>query len=59
MNNNKELIDSHNELLTVVLAYHHVNLTKVAKDNPARKAIEKVIDNAIKIKKSVAATTDS
>jgi hypothetical protein len=52
------LQESHRELLTITLAYHHVNLTKVAKDNKTRLAIEKVINKALAIKKSVAETTD-
>jgi hypothetical protein len=54
----KKLIKSHNELLTIVLAYHHANFKKVAKNHPARVEIEKTIANALEVKKSVAGTTD-
>jgi hypothetical protein len=54
----KELIKSHNQLLKIVLAYHHANLKKVAEDHPARVEIEKTITNALEVKKSVAGTTD-
>ncbi|WP_028890847.1 hypothetical protein [Tenacibaculum sp. 47A_GOM-205m] len=54
----RDLMDSYNELLAITTAHYKVSVSKAAIDNPGRIAVEKAIEKAIRIKKSVAVTTD-
>jgi hypothetical protein len=55
----KEMIESHNELLTIVQAYAAVNDSNLSKSAYLKNKITNAISRGIETKKSAALTTDS
>ena len=58
MDSLQQLNNSHSKLLIVAKAYKKTVLDKIAEPNEAKTQMDEIIAEAIKVKKSIAGTTD-